>query len=81
MTYFDTVYEFSENELMDKYYAAIDFILRYHEIEYKLEKSNKEFALFVIKKYLGCKYIKSSLIKRIKNIYNEIKNKEFKNNK
>ena len=81
LTYFDTVYEFSENELMDKYYAAIDFISRYHEIKYKLEKSNKEFALFVTKKYLGCKYIKSSLIKRIKNIYNEIKNKEFKNNK
>ena len=79
LIYLDTIFEFSDNDKTDKYFAGNDFISRYHEFKYIIDKSNKELAISVAKKYLKCKSIIRPLNKKIKNIYNEILNKKFKN--
>lgn len=72
LTYFDAIFELSENEKNDKYYAAKDFISRYPEMKDLIDENNKELAIEVARKYLNCKYIPLALINRIKDIYYEI---------
>ena len=78
LTYFDAIIELSENDKIDKYYAAMDFVNRYYEMKDMICKNNKELAITVARKYLNCKFIPLSLITKIKEIYNEILNKKVK---
>ena len=72
LTYFDFIFEKSENDGNDKYYAAMDFIKRFPEMKQMISMKNKELAINVAKKYLNCMYIPLFLINKIKDIYNEI---------
>ena len=76
LTYFDAIFELSENNTFDKSYAAIDFIRRYKEMKDMISKNNKELAITIARKYLNCNYIPLSFIIQIKEIYNDIFNKK-----
>lgn len=76
LTYFDFIFEFSENDKNDKYYAAKDFATRYHDMKTMIGSKNKDLAISIAHKYLNCKYIPLSLINQIKEIYYEILNKK-----
>jgi glycosyltransferase involved in cell wall biosynthesis len=74
LTYCDIIYELSQNETIDKNFAALDFISRYNEMKQLINSKNKEYALSVSRKFLNCEYIPLSHINKIKEIYNEILN-------
>jgi len=74
LTYFDIIYELSENDNIDKNFAALDFTSRYNQMKNLINSKNKEYALSVSRKYLNCKYIPLRHINKIKEIYNEILN-------
>ena len=74
LTYFDIIYELSENNTIDKNFAALDFTSRYDSMKNLINSKNKEYALSVSRKYLNCEYIPLSHINKIKEIYNEILN-------
>jgi hypothetical protein len=74
LTYFDIIYELSENTTLDKNFAALDFTSRYKLMKNLINSKNKEYALSVSRKFLNCEYIPLSHINKIKEIYNEILN-------
>ena len=80
LTYFDFIIEKSENEAIDKYYAAKDFITRYQEMKHMINMKNKDLAINITKKYLNCEYIPLHLINKINDIYKEIIEIKEKNN-
>ncbi len=74
ITYANIVYNFSGNSIKEKEEIlnnGLEFVDKYKD---KITSTHKDFAIYVLSKYLHCSYFSEKNKNRIKNIYDSVLN-------